>query len=365
MKKTLGLGAIMMVHALACSGSGGDGGNGGNGGSGGSGGGGGSGDIPLDKLAEPLAAAVCAGMEACAPLYVPNACVARMTIAANAGMVPSIAAGVTAGDIVYHGTEAEQCLADLSHTCMFNGGELPVSCLAMAEGKVAPDGACTIDLECAGGLRCAGATCPGKCTARSAAGAVCTEDDDCAAGLGCPNDVCVTRLPQGATCTNGSSDCAVGLMCLQLAGAATSTCEPMTAIMTGAENAPCAFGAAPSLCKAGLSCVFTDNDPDKGGFCKPKVASKAACGAALPTPCPGEEVCVSGVCGAAPAVGSPCAPDFSGQCAVGASCDDSAGPAGLCVALAANGATCADDEACQSGNCYDSKCGADQDCGPQ
>ncbi len=368
MKKTLGLGAIVMMQALGCS----------------------SGDgtpvpsdIPLNELAEPLAGAICAGMESCAPLYVPNACVARMTLLASASMVPALNAAVESGTIVYHGTEAEQCLADLSHTCMFDGEEspdsclgnfvhncvfdgavFPVSCLAMAEGTVAAGWPCSIDAECAEGLHCAGATCPGACKARSGVGAACLGEDDCTPGLGCANGLCVTRLPQGSVCAGGDNECERGLFCRSLEGAATWTCVPMTAVMTGAENAPCIFGfaATQSLCKAGLSCVFTDNDVTKGGFCKPQVASGAACGVALPTQCPGEEVCVSGVCGAAPAVGSPCAPDVFDTCAVGATCDDGSSPVGKCVALTSNGAACSTDEACVSGNCYSWKCAPDQDC---
>ena len=83
------------------------------------------------------------------------ACVAKL----GAAFAPAdVQASVDAGRIIYDAADARVCLdAREATTCAeFWGGEpeLPPECGTAFVGAVQPGGACTIDLDCAGGATC-------------------------------------------------------------------------------------------------------------------------------------------------------------------------------------------------------------------
>ncbi|WP_216673601.1 RCC1 domain-containing protein [Pyxidicoccus fallax] len=152
---------------------------------------------------------------------------------------------------------------------------------------------------CNVGLTCDDTTL--RCRARRAANGACTADTDCANGLTCNAGVCATlvKVADGQACTVDQSVCAHSL----------STCRPATpggataCLPRGGLGAGC--GSAED-CRTGLTC--------EQGMCKPL---------------PGvDEACTIG-------------------CRDGLHC----GPADVCVAQRAPGATCQQGDACIDGYC--------------
>lgn len=135
---------------------------------------------------------------------------------------------------------------------------VPEACVAALEGRREEGQACRSSLECAEGLRCAGAgpEGPGRCRPPSPAGEPCAAGEDplapylrvdvdaarppCAGGF-CDRGVCRLSVGAGGDCAS-SAQCGEGLRC------AGGRCIDGA---RGAEQAPCSGGD----CQPGLRCV--------------------------------------------------------------------------------------------------------------
>lgn len=140
---------------------------------------------------------------------------------------------VSAGRIVYDAAKAQQCLDALTAaTCQEIFGDTggpPAVCFQALQGQVQDGASCWDDSECRIDSFCDHSDCPGTCQRRSGLGQTCASTGGCQAGLSCQRDpagasmVCMTILPQGATCTLTSAVCGPDLYC---DATGTGRCEP-------------------------------------------------------------------------------------------------------------------------------------------
>lgn len=284
---------------------------------------------------------------------------------------------IDAGRIVYDGGAAAACL-DLVGSACGDGGLLLASsaeCQRVFTGTVPLDGACSLDLECAGDAHCDLETmCPGTCKAAPTLGEACSmtnpcsdrypgADLQCMATVGNPTEHCVavtaTTVGAGGSC--GDVDavgdeqvqaaCEPGLYCKMALGASTGTCAlpiPLgqTCVPTSdvcVENSVCKLsGAAGFRCEA-FTVATTTNvtcDEANGQFCDPLSRLECAGGTC--------ELVGSG------AANQPCRQGFPTDCNEGLYCDTN-GVDPICLPLIADGLACDPtvSEACVTGYCDD------------
>jgi len=274
-------------------------------------------------------------------------------------------AGIEAGVLVADEDRVAACIEAVTTSC----NPLPSpACSDIVEGEVALGAACDSDAACAGDAYCAGADsgCPGVCTARQPRGGACDEaaacsqaegpsdcsyesetcvaivyavaDEDapcgeditadrvtvtaCADGLACseggePGEMsCQRPIEDGGACSSDMSACELGSVCLPDGG--ERTCQKLT------------------VAQAGEAC--NETDLAAGSFVPCDVAKGLGC--------------IAGRCEAAGdgSVGARCfgGQGLAGQCDVGNYCERASN---TCQALLADGADCAQPDACQSGYC--------------
>ncbi len=286
----------------------------------------------------------------------------------------SFQAAVDDGRLAYDAAAQATCLAAIdATTCLQILHDLNFfGCVEPAfTGRVAPGGQCQDTLECLDGY-CTFPTntCPGTCAPRVALNGSCVADEQCAAGLVCGNSTCqaVTVVADGGAACNGVTQvCGATSYC---PGAGLS-CEPL-----GNEGTFC---YTPSRCSASLTCRWVTNSCEayaaRGQPCGPTAAcnefidycTPGGLCAALPTPgqscadslnCGGDAWCdalFSGTCVANPTLGQPCG--LGGWCQGESYCDYSAATP-VCSARKTSG-PCLDRFECATGY----YCG--QGCQPQ
>jgi hypothetical protein len=197
------------------------------------------------------------------------------------------------------------CQAGLTVSgCVGRASEVP-ACERVLVGLVAPGGACTDDLHCAGGGFCdqRAAGCEGTCRAGLPAGAfcgvalcapglvcatVCTapggdgapcrpagNDELCQPGLFCQGSACAPALPVGAPCVLGQT-CSDGAYC---EGIECSTGQGQCAGLTGACTAiePDGTACIDDLQCASGHCIGQFKDQQQGGTCGPPSAIGGPC----------------------------------------------------------------------------------------
>ncbi len=356
------------------SGSGGSGGSSGSSGSGGSSGAAGSsggGNVPLSEIPSKLATALCDVVSTCLGDYYTlllsgQDCVTLNQRQIEQGDVSVVQSAIDAGTVTYHGDKVAACIAAIeAKGCDLFSSRLPSECGAVFEGTVAEGGDCTINEECAGDNICqfSGGACPGKCSARAAAGAACAADDDCQDGLTCQSQVCTAPAKEGAACGGTAPDCLTGLYC---AGADPTNgkpgaCTKLSTVFNAAQGQPCDASKS-QLCQVGSACEVGLSGTTVTYTCVPPVAAGAACKLAFPTECPGGQYCnipqstppvLDGTCAALPGDGQDCT--STKACAAYTVCDSTTNK---CVALQNDGSSCTDDNFCYSGHCVNGTCKA-------
>lgn len=256
-------------------------------------------------------------------------------------------ASLDAGRARWDEQKANMCFTEIqAELCAGGGFENVPSCDAVITGLVGEGGACATDEECADGLECAtdGENCAGTCQPNCGA-EQCTGDEVCdfrteackqPGGIGdaCDWDPdCEDRLfcDDGGTCSAGGTvpsggacssrqECADGLNCLN------DLCSSVDILEQGAA---CSFGEGEitAICRAGTVCTNLQIDGTRA----------------------------VGTCSAPQNEGGACRVSF--ECAWGLACS-SATPleVGSCVPTLAAGGACADDQQCQSFNCFDGVC---------
>jgi len=322
--RSLILGTLVSVCALAltsaCGGSdngngsggsssGGAGGNGGTGGSGtaGTGGTSGSGDCTA------VAKAVCNKLQQCSSTLIKltygdvQTCVARATITCKSGTTAP-GASVTPAQL----GACTTAFSNLDCADLARGIQAPSEC--SIAGSLVNGKACGSNDQCKSAYCGVSNGICGACADRAAAGKACTSNDGCQSGLVCNSkSVCAQPVDGGGACTD-ARDCKAGLVC------ASGTCaQPV-----GAGKA-CKKGECDSL--AGLFCNPSTNVceslqvADSGQPCGLVSGGFVACGAGGHCAIPSGQV--QGTCQAAAADGD--------------TCDAQKGPTCLQPALCVNG----------------------------
>jgi hypothetical protein len=243
-------------------------------------------------------------------------CLANLTAPGTAATPDEVAACATA-------TATESCES------LLNGDPLPAAC-------VAPAGSRSIGSGCAFGGQCSTGFCEvalasacGTCHELLTAGTSCADLVSCGPGLSCFGGVCGVSAGSGAEC-GATQPCVVGLACVIPAGVETGTCQAEATAL----GAPC---VRRNLADAGPGC-----DPTQGPSCRSDDDGVSAC-QAIATATAGEAcnsvdfvstdptdiVCVDGsVC----TLQSPGNAICVARAADGASCNSATGP--FCMPLA-------------------------------
>jgi hypothetical protein len=270
-------------------------------------------DAPLDArrvvtilpFCPPYAAAVCARLEACAPLHVQEVFGDRPTCERRTALRCTLDASLP-GSGLDAATSAACAAALPSASCdELLDGAIP----ACRWSGARPDGA-----GCSAGLQCASGHCPlpdaaacGTCAARVALGAVCTTNEECAWPLRCSLvGRCAPAEAEGAFC-NETRPCREPVFVCR---AGDSTCQ-----RRARAGEPCnEDGSAPPVaCERGLLCR-----PSASGSCFAIQFARAGerC-AALPfgrlMGCGGSGACVESVCRPPGEEGEPCTLAASGE----------------------------------------------------
>ena len=208
---------------------------------------------------------------------------------------------------------------------------------------------------------------------------ICATNADCIAGNFCLGGQCVSKLPQGSTCSaNAECEtgfCADGVCCDNACSGICLACAAASK-QSGSGNGTC--GVAKLGSNPGNQCVVdTTNTCGTVAVCKgtaaecAKAPSGTSCGTTSCTSgnvtgavCDGQGVCQQNVTAScAPytckgaACSSPCAVDT--DCVTGHYCAN-----GTCVVQSTNGKACSAANACTSGFCVDAVC-CDAPCGGQ
>jgi hypothetical protein len=276
-------------------------------------------DVPVE-----LAAATCASRAACA---LPSAlgrnldCFADPLGRLDNLELPAWKAAVARGTLVFAGERLAGCVERLIDTCALHDAfKTNYRCDAFV-GQVALDGACELDVECAGEARCERAGCPGRCVALVALEGACRDDVECAGDSLCRDGKCIARAGEGGACNDevGYFSCAASLACVQPDEASLGTCRRVDRLGSVGEDGDC--------------------DPDQGRFCKPGLSCNLT-----------RHVCVPFV-----AAGAECAVGFPDSCPQGFHCDGTCwplpGPSGR-----DNGQACLNPDDCYSGRCAGDVC---------
>jgi hypothetical protein len=208
----------------------------------------------------------------------------------------------------------------------------PASCLAALVGQVATNGTCYSGDDCANGWCTSDltATCPGQCKAYAGLGASCGNGTtECAPGLMCwsNGDPATCRTPNslGAACP-----CQAGYWCDQQIASPVCKATKTSGVCSDQDGE----------CAVGYQCFFDGT----GQHCTAIAGSGGSCTA---NPCGWGYVCTSGTCHPWATVGQSCVGASTGGMCIGGYCDGTT----TCVAYKANGATCTSWNQCASGNC--------------
>lgn len=244
---------------------------------------------------------------------------------------------IIAGRVTYDASQGAACAAALpSLTCssVFPDGNwnTPASCNAALVGQVATSGTCYVSDDCANGWCTADltATCPGTCQAYAGLGASCGNGTtECAPGLMCWSNgdpaTCRTPAGLGAACP-----CQAGLWCDQQIP--SPVCKaPKTSGTCSYQDGECAVG---------YQCFFDGTSQ----HCAAIAGNGGSCTA---NPCGWGYACASGTCHPWATVGQSCVGASTGGACTGGYCDGT----NTCVAYKANGATCTSYNQCASGDC--------------
>lgn len=203
---------------------------------------GGGSAVPLDQLADELAGAYCHKAFTCCSTAERQANAAtaadepacRTTTAAQLGTdISAYQSAIAAGTLVYHPEKARACLDVVAAlSCPDWGGDDQLTrfpeCNQMWEGKVASDGACTLNQECIRGV-CTNINGPFACFGLPGLGEPCPTGN-CQLGIACAQDAsglpttCVPLQANGAACS-GDEACASN-NCSFVLSTGASTCAP-------------------------------------------------------------------------------------------------------------------------------------------
>ena len=320
-------------------------------------------DTPLSKLPKVFAGAICDALRSCLgesklrELTRREACEAAIESELLAKDFAYMDGSISAGRVLYDPEQLEECLDGIAALeCKVLNHTVPAACSDVLDGTVETGEACVIHADCKGAAYCSGgATCPSKCAALLGIGATCDGDGQCGDGLDCVAGKCAAPAIEDDPCgaTTGKY-CALGLNCKGATDTVIGTCVSNDEVQVGAAGAACEPGG--TLCKDGLSCVY---DGASGFECEAAVGSGAACHLGLPGQCPADEYCnatevtVASTCRKLPGDGQACV--LNGLCKGGVVCIGE-GNSATCKTIADNGADCASDATCRSGNCNEGKC---------
>ena len=211
-------------------------------------------------------------------------------------------------------------------------------CNTLLTGNVTEGGACVISEECSGNLECTPSgddVCVQTCVAPKCGEETCSEDQYCDTFAQQPT--CVTYAKAGESCANASCD-------------NDSSCvfpgQTCVANYSVPEGGACDFT---SSCVEGAVCteqVCTKPSDDNSRYAKDgEACSVRGCLPGLS--CKDvDESTQQGTCGPLSKLAEACA--FSFDCVGGLFCDETSNE---CAQPKANGATCSDDDQCQSSNC--------------
>ena len=246
----------------------------------------------------------------------------------------------------------------------------------MAEACGAQGTTCWSTLDCCGGSFCPfeGAYVPGSCSPPQPLGAPCMQSDWCISGV-CSDGICASAdcAETAAACSTGA-DCCTGLCSNELGASAAACMVPQPIGAHCASDAWCADG----LCSDDGLCAAS-NCSDKGqecwgdfaccdGFCtwSGQAYVPGSCASAQPNGayCAQDNWCVSGNCVDSACAPAACLPNGS-PCTGGAACcsgkcnyDGSGDAPGSCDVAQPVGGPCIAAEWCESGNCIDGTCTA-------
>ena len=329
--------------------------------------------FPVDQWCTLYALAVCSRDERCLLLDAQNVDACRVREYAACAQ-EELGAGVAANRLQYDAPSAADCINGFAHEAC---AKVPVSCDAVFEGTVPPQGDCLIANECQAGSYCnvysnacpfrchtyqpVGALCNGSdrqcdpdvancrsagggslCVARRGTGEACEYWSDCFANLACINGACVQYIAQvGETCghTSGYPGCEPDAFCRRRVGQVDG---PGVCMKKAGLGGVCSgYGT----CLPGLRCSSNYST----GHCILLGSEGDICWNYVD--CREELYCANSTsrCTALPTEGGDCGSDTSGyRCAAGFFCDYQAE---TCHAQRANGDTCLYDDACQSGEC--------------
>jgi len=322
----------------------------------------------IEEVPPMLAQTICDVASDCfgpfAEVFLTTDCVGTFTAGVEDTSLPRWQASIEEGDLVYDGSEIAGCLAEIRGAgCDAFTLRLLETCGAAFDGQVAIGDACDSNDECAGDAYCElGASCPGTCATRKAAGSACVTDEECVSGTGCTDDGICGRPPgRGDSCTG---DCGGGTICV---GAdeeegTPGTCMTIDEVFTLEAGAECDIEGG-EFCEPDLSCAVDEVDLIGGTatfVCVAESSSGGTCKVGFPDPCPTGEFCdanpdlgvFEGTCTSLPGAGQPCHDgDLGAGCAGTLQCVD-----GTCTAIQRLGASCGGDEECYSGNCSGGVC---------
>jgi hypothetical protein len=357
----IGAGCVALVMLGACGGSSDD--DEGNGGS-----------IAIGDLPKALAEAQCGLYQKClGDLYTvflgAEDCVTLTERSIENGELAQLEAAVESGDVKYDGQAAKTCLEQISaRSCDALLERENAACDQAVEGNVAVGSDCDFDFQCQGQAFCKiESGCPGKCTARQAAGSSCTDDDHCADGLTCSEttNACIAPAGAGQACGGASAPpCSPSYLC---AGedenqGTSGTCKASNEVFTAAIGEACSFKTG-ALCVTSAACTI-DDLANLSGTCSAKAAAGGSCTrASIPAQCPSDQYCAGagvdpeGTCTTLPLDGEPCVDVLGEQrCGAYTRCES-----GTCRALQTNGGACSTaavcySQVCQGGACRASEC---------
>ncbi len=224
----------------------------------------------------------------------------------------SIQSSVDAGRLTYDAAAQATCLASIdATTCLqiLHGVDFTECVESAFTGRVAQGAQCGDSLECSAGY-CSfpTGTCPGECVPRVASNGACGADDQCAAGLVCSNSTCsaVTVVADGATCNDVTEVCGATSYC-KPPGTSSRSCAPL-----GIEGNAC---RAATECSASLTCDLVTYT------CRAYAARNQPCGTTAACNYFTDYCTPGGTCGALPVLGESCA--YSRWCHGDSWCDTS------------------------------------------
>ena len=298
--------------------------------------------LPLSALAEQLARAACANINACfGPaaelIYHDEDCEAFYRVAIATQIVAPLQRSMQPPkSIGYDEVKGAQCVARLLQAA----SAMPPDCRTLntfielckeaLTNLVPSGGACGHRFECVADHYCDSPTCPGACRPLGRAGAPCVDNGQCSAGFSCAapladggdtsdaGRVCTPDIPHGQACRGLESPCEPGTLCL------AGTCQTAHDVFTLNENQAC-YGNS-LLCNAGLHCEFQGIPFLSAATCKPAVPTGQPCRIALADECQRGAYCnagwfgLAGTCVSLPIDAQPCANDLAQAVGLASNC---------------------------------------------